>query len=157
MRPARAVLVALDAVDEAAAILPSTPHRKTKASASEIPWAACWRSRVGWCSIATPRWRSRWRAQSSTDRPQRRVVGGSSPPRCGYTLAAAGDARAEEAVRRALALLEGKRLDLLLMEAGLLAGRLGIEPAAAEKAKAPDGFEHTLGSPEGFAHVGSSS
>ena len=69
----------------------------------------------------------------------------------GYTLAAAGDARAEEAVRRALALLEGKRLDLLLMETGLLAGRLGIEPAAAEKGlKLLDGFEHTLGSPEGF-------
>ena len=150
--PAARVLVALDAVDEAAAILPSTPPSQDEGIGIGDPVGGLLAVKSRLVLHRNPTVALAL-AGSVLDRPAAALVWWAVRHLldAGYTLAAAGDARAEEAVRRALALLEGKRLDLLLMEAGLLAGRLGIEPAAAEKGlKLLDGFEHTLGSPEGF-------
>lgn len=150
--PAARVLVALDAVDEAAAILPSTPPSQDEGIGIGDPVGGLLAVKSRLVLHRNPTVALAL-AGSVLDRPTAALVWWAVRHLldAGTTLASAGDPRAEEAVRRSLALLEGKRLDLLLMEAGLLAGRLGIEPAAAEKGlKLLDGFEHTLGSPEGF-------
>ena len=68
-----------------------------------------------------------------------------------HTLILAGDGRAKEAVKRALDLVGGTPFKLLAMEAGLLAGRLGEDAAAASRAmQTLNDLEHALGSPEGF-------
>ena len=150
--PAARVLVALDAVDEAAAILPSTPPTQDEGIGIGDPVGGLLAVKSRLVLHRNPTVALAL-AGSVLDRPPAALVWWAVRHLldAGYTLAAAGEARAEEAVRRSLALLEGKRLDLLLMEAGLLAGRLGIEPAAAKKGtELLDAFEHTLGSPEGF-------
>jgi tetratricopeptide (TPR) repeat protein len=150
--PAARVLVALDALDEAAAILPATPPNQDEGIGIGDP--------IGGLLAVKSRLVLRRNpavavalAGSVLDRPPAALVWWAVRHLldAAHTLAAAGEDRSGEAVRRALALLEGHGLDLLEMEAGLLAKRLGVEPMAAQRGlELLDSFEHTLGSPEGF-------
>ena len=107
------------------------PHRKTKASASEIPGGLlAVKNRL--VLHRNPTVALALAAQSSTDRLA--LCGGR------FVTSSMRDTRwrpqeTPERKNRSSAhwRCSRKRLDLLLMEAGLLAGRLGIEPAAAEK------------------------
>jgi acetyl-CoA carboxylase beta subunit len=68
-----------------------------------------------------------------------------------HTLIRAKDQRAKEAVSLALASVDGTQFKLLQMEAGFLAGRLGLGGEALSRAnKILDSLDHELGSPEGF-------
>ena len=138
--PAARVLVALDAVDEAAAILPSTPPSQDEGIGIGDPVGGLLAVKSRLVLHRNPTVALAL-AGSVLDRPTAALVWWAVRHLldAGTTLASA-EARAEEAVRPP-ALLEGKRLDLLLMEAGLLAGRLGIEPAAQRRAEAPGWFE----------------
>ena len=150
--PAARVLVALDALDAAAAILPATPPNQDEGIGIGDP--------IGGLLAVKSRLVLRRNpavavalAGSVLDRPPAALVWWAVRHLldAAHTLASAGEDRAGEAVRRALALLEGHGLDLLEMEASLLAKRLGVEPMAAQRGMdLLDSFEHTLGSPEGF-------
>lgn len=67
------------------------------------------------------------------------------------TLVDAGDARAEEAVNTLAERFDSSAFRLISMEAGLLAGRTGTNPQfEADAKRIIERLDHDLGSPEGF-------
>ena len=150
--PAAGVLAALGVDDEASSILPAHPPGADQGGGIEDSVGGLMAVKGRLAAQRNPTV-AKALAGSVLSRPPAPLVWSAVRHLldAGHTLAAVGDARAQEAVERSLQLLEGKRLDLLAMEAGLLAARLGIQPEAAARARTIfDNLEHSLGSPEGF-------
>jgi tetratricopeptide (TPR) repeat protein len=150
--PAARVLVALGAVDDASAILPATPPSADGCAGLVDPVGGLLavKSRIVFERnptvavalagqvLARPPAALTWVAV-------RHLIDAAE------TLVLAGDERGREAITSALSLVAGTGLTLLEMEAGLLAAKLGMDPAIGDQAKRSlDAIEHQLGSPEGF-------
>ncbi len=151
--PVVRVLVALGAVDEAASILPATPPGQgdgTLGIDDPIGGLLAVKSRIVHSrnpAVAVAL------ARGVLDRQGAPLAWarGRHLMDAARTLIDAGDERAPDAVQAALGMFRSSPFRLLAMEAGLLAGELGVEPSAAVESDAIlREMDHALGSPEGF-------
>jgi tetratricopeptide (TPR) repeat protein len=151
--PAVRVLIALGAVEDAGLILPNTPpgHADSSHGVDDpIGGLLALKSRIviernPTVAVAL--------ARGVLDRPGATLVWARARHLmdAAHTLIRAKDQRAKEAVSLALASVDGTQFKLLQMEAGFLAGRLGLGGEALSRAnKILDSLDHELGSPEGF-------
>lgn len=150
--PAVRVLVALGALEEASAILPSTPPSSEQGVgiADPVGGLLAIKSRIVFernpiVAVAL--------AGQVLERAPAALVWAQARHLldAAHTLTLAGEGTARAATERVLKLVEGTGFELLEMEAGLLAGRQGLDPVFVERAKQTfNALEHQLGSPEGF-------
>jgi hypothetical protein len=147
------VLIALGAVEEAGLILPNPPPGQADSGHGvddPIGGLLAIKSRIviernPTVAVAL--------ARGVLDRPGASLVWARARHLmdAAQTLIRADDQRAEEAVSLALASVERTPFHLLQMEAGFLAGRVGLDGEALSRARAIlDTLDHALGSPEGF-------
>ena len=151
--PAVRVMIALGAVEDAGLILPNTPPGQADSGHGvddPIGGLLALKSRIviernPTVAVAL--------ARGVLDRPGASLVWARARHLmdAAHTLIRAEDQRAKEAVSLALASIEGTQFKLLQMEAGFLAGKVGLDGEAPVRAsKILDSLDHALGSPEGF-------